>query len=390
LNALRNWQSQPRAVQVLGLLVLLTSTAGLDLAIDRDLSLFALYLIPVLYAAWFLGVRWGYASCLASAIVWAAEDWGEAVFYRHPLIPYWNLTERFVVITGIVATVNALQRAIAERYESEAALQGERKEIEIAHDVQARLLPSQAPDYPALEFGFRYQSARGVGGDYYDFIPFSSDQLGLAVGDVSGKGLYSALLMASLQGLVRTNLAVRHGQVARFVGELNGSFFELTGSSRYATLFFAVIDAADQTMHYVNAGHNPPLLFRNSAVQSAGPETPERLECGGPPVGILAGSQYGSERLRLCDGDVLVAYTDGVVEAQNPQQEEFGEERLSDIVRSSLSLGAAEICTQIAERLQTFVAERPQSDDITLVVMKVIADHSPGPHLRLSGGLTGL
>jgi sigma-B regulation protein RsbU (phosphoserine phosphatase) len=97
----------------------------------------------------------------------------------------------------------------------------------------------------------------------------------------------------------------------------------------------------------------------------------ERLEGGGPPVGIFAGSQYRAEHVLLHEGDVLVAYTDGVVEAPNPQQEEFGEERLSGIVRSSLSLGAAEICKRIAERLQGFVAESPQGDDITLVVMKV-------------------
>jgi sigma-B regulation protein RsbU (phosphoserine phosphatase) len=266
--------------------------------------------------------------------------------------------------------VSAIERALKDEYEYEAERRGAAKEFEIASEVQARLLPSQAPDYPRLDFGFFYQSAREIGGDYYDFIPFSPVQMGLAVADVSGKGLSSSLLMASLQGLVRTNLAVRQGEVARFVTEVNDSFYKLTANNRYATLFFAVVDVSKQTLHYVNAGQNSPLLFTNG-MSDHGPGAPERLECGGLPVGLLARSQYRSEHIPLHGGDVLVAYTDGVVEALNSQQEEFGEARLSDIVRSSLSLNAAEICKRIAERLQAFVAESPQWDDITLVVMKV-------------------
>jgi sigma-B regulation protein RsbU (phosphoserine phosphatase) len=371
LDALRHLQRQPRVVKVLEFLGLFALITGLDHVIDRDLSFFALYLIPTLYAAWLLGIRWGYGSCLASGIVWAIEDWADAVFYHYALIPYWNVAGRLIVLTVIVAMVSAMERALKDEYKYEAERRGAQKEFEIACEVQARLLPSQAPDYPRLDFGFFYQSAREVGGDYYDFIPFNPAQMGLAVADVSGKGLSSSLLMASLQGLVRTNLAVRQGEVARFVAELNESFYKLTANNRYATLFFAVVDVSNQTLHYVNAGQNPPLLFRNSTSPAHVLGTTESLECGGPPVGLFARSQYRSEHVPLHDGDVLVAYTDGVVDALNPQQEEFGEARLSDIVRSSLSLSAAEICKRIAERLQAFVAESPQWDDITLVVMKV-------------------
>jgi sigma-B regulation protein RsbU (phosphoserine phosphatase) len=371
LEALQHLQRQPRVIQVLEFLCLFALIAALDHVIDHDLSLFALYLIPTLYAAWFLGIRWGYVSCLASGIVWAIEDWGDAIFYHYPLIPYGNVAGRLVVLTVIVAMVHALKRAQEDEYKSEAERRGAQKEFEIATEVQVRLLPAQAPDFPCLDFGFFYQSAREVGGDYYDFIPFNPAQIGLAVADVSGKGLSSSLLMASLQGLVRTNLAVRQGEVARFVTEVNDSFYKLTANNRYATLFFAVVDVSKKTLHYVNAGQNPPLFFRNGTSPAHGLGTTERLECGGLPVGLLARSQYRSEHVALYGGDVLVAYTDGVVEALNPQQEEFGEARLSDIVRSSLSLNAAEICKRIAERLQAFVAESPQWDDITLVVMKV-------------------
>ncbi len=159
--------------------------------------------------------------------------------------------------------------------------------------------------------------------------------------------------------------------MVRFVTELNGAFYKLTASNRYATLFFALVDVSKQTLHYANAGHNPPLLFRNGASSAHELGATESLDGGGPPVGILAQSHYKSEHVLLHDGDVLVAYTDGVVEALNPQQEEFGEERLIEMVRPVLSLSAAEICQRVAEQLQAFVAESPQWDDITIVVMKV-------------------
>ncbi|SPE31945.1 putative Phosphoserine phosphatase [Acidobacteriia bacterium SbA2] len=370
MNALRHWQRQPRVVQALGLLGLFFVIAWLDL-LDQDLSLFALYLIPALYAAWFLGLRWAYVSCLASAVVWAIADLGGPAFYHRALILYWNVAGRLIVLTVIVAVVNALKRSLEVEHEYEAERRGTQRELEIAREVQKRLLPSQAPECPRMDFDFFHQSARDVGGDYYDFIPFSPEQMGVVVGDVCGKGLPSSLLMASLQGMVRTNLDARQGEVARFAIELNDSFHALTASDRYATLFFAVVDVPNQTLHYVNAGHNPPLLFRIGTSPASDQSMIESLECGGPPIGILARSQYQSEHVRLHAGDVLVAYTDGVVEALNLREEEFGEERLSDIVRSSLSLGAVNICKRIAEQLQAFVAESPQRDDITLVVMKV-------------------
>jgi hypothetical protein len=298
LKTLRHWQRQPRTVQALAFVGLFVLIASLDFVLDRDLSLFALYLIPTLYAAWFLGIRWGYVTCLASAAVWAIDDWGGAAFYHHALIPYWNIAERLIAMAAIVAMLDALKRALEDKFEHEAARRVTQKEFETAREVQARLLPSHAPDYPRLDLSFFYQSVHEVGGDYYDFIPFSPDQIGLAVGDVSGKGLFSSLLMASLQGLVRTNLAARQGEVIQFVTELNESFFRLTSSDRYATLFFAIVDVSDQTLHYVNAGHNPPLLFRNGT-SPPGLGTTQTLECGGPPVGIMARSQYRSEHVVL-------------------------------------------------------------------------------------------
>jgi serine phosphatase RsbU (regulator of sigma subunit) len=369
LSAVRRLQHQPRIVKVLGFLGLFVAVAGLDFTLDPNLSLFVLYLIPTLYAVWFLGTRWGYASCLVSAFVWVVDEWGGSLFHSYPLISYWNLAGKLVVLMVIVAIVSTLKGALEEEYEFER--RRVQREYEIGREVQKHLLPSQPPAYPRLDLGFFYQPAQVVGGDYYDFIPLGSGRMGLAVGDASGKGLGSALLMASLQGLVRTSLAVREGDLARFVNEMNYSLHELTDSERFATLFFALVDLPNQTLQYVNAGHNPPLLFRMGNPSVPGGSAPERLDGGGPPVGVFPQSQYRSDQVLLRDGDVLVAYTDGVIEAQNPQQEEFGEDRLRHIVHRSLPLTAAQICERVQEGLRVFMVENPQSDDITLVVMKV-------------------
>ena len=177
--------------------------------------------------------------------------------------------------------------------------------------------------------------------------------------------------MASLQGMVRTNLAVRQGEVARFATELNDSFHALTASEPVCDALLRCRRRFQPNAPLCQRRPKSPASIQERHVAGDDQSTTESLECGGPPIGILARSQYRSEHVPLHAGDVLVAYTDGVVEALNPQQEEFGEERLSDIVRSSLSLSAEEICKRIAERLQAFVAESPQWDDITLVVMKV-------------------
>jgi serine phosphatase RsbU (regulator of sigma subunit) len=365
-NALWRLRRLSHPVKAAGFVGLFVVIAWLDFVIDRDLSLFALYLIPTLYAAWFLGTRAGYLTCLASAVIWLIDDWEGATYYHHAFVSYWNIGARLIVLTVIVAIVNALKGALEEEHELER--RAVQREFEIASDVQARLLPARAPDCSGLDFGFFYKSAREIGGDYFDFIPFDQHRMGLAVGDVSGKGLSSALLMASLQGLVRTNLAVRQGEIAPFANEINKSLFELTAANRYATFFFALVDVSNRSLRSVNAGHNPPILFRSGP---RGECTRTKLEAGGPPIGIFAGSRYRSEEMALQHGDVLVAYTDGVTEALNPQQEEFGEERLEQIVRSSLLLSGTEIANRVAGALREFVAGGPQWDDIALVVMKV-------------------
>jgi serine phosphatase RsbU (regulator of sigma subunit) len=367
-NALGRLRKQSQTTRIVLFLALFAATAWLDFIVDHDLSLFVLYLIPTLYSAWYLGSKWAYGGCLAGGTVWFIDDLPRWHSYHHTLIPYGNLAGRVAVLIIIVTIVSALKNALEDQYEAERRVTA--RDLDIASEVQRRLLPSQPPDYAGLEFGFAYRPARELGGDYYDFIPLSSERIAIAIGDVSGKGLPSALLMASLESLVRTNLALRDGNLDRFASELNQRIYEETTTERYVTFFLAVVDTSSLTLRFLNAGHNPPVFFRKWSL-SAHRSTAEMLDSGGPPLGIFAATQYTSGQMLLQEGDVLVLYTDGVSEAVNAGQEEFGEERLRDVVRASLSLSAAEICQNVLDRLDAFTSGSLQWDDITLVVVRV-------------------
>jgi len=367
-NALKRLQKQSTATRIAVFLGLFGFTASLDLVVDHDLSLFALYLIPTLYAAWYLGTTWAYASTLAGGVVWFIDDWPGWHSYHYALVPYGNLAGRLAVLVIIVVIVSALKNALEDQYEAERRVVV--RELEIASEVQKRLLPSQPPDIAGLDVGFLYRPARQLSGDYYDFLPLSSERIAITIGDVSGKGLPGALLMASLQSLVRTDLAVRESELRSFAKKLSKRLYEETAQERYVTFFFAVLDTSSLALHYVNAGHNPPLFFRKWTL-SRRKSNAEMLDKGGPPLGLFPESEYLSGRVSLQEGDVLVVYTDGVLDAVNTEQEQFGEERLRETVRTSLSLSASEICHRIAERMDAFSAGSPQWDDVTLVVVKV-------------------
>ena len=375
-TALGRLQKESRAIRIAVFLGLFVLTAWLDLIVDHDLSLFALYLIPTLYSAWYLGSRWAYGSCLAGGAVWVIHDWPGWHSYHHVIIPFGNLAGKLAVLTVIVSIVNALKNALEDQYEADRRLVV--REFEIASEVQRRLLPSQLPDYPGLDLGFIYHPAHQLGGDYYDFIPLGPERIAIAIADISGKGLPGALLMATLQSLVRTNFAAREGRLARFAQEVSERLYEQTANERYATLFVAILDLSSLTLHYVNAGHNPPLFFRKWTLLRR-PSSTEVLDKGGPPLGMFPATQYVCGRTLLQEGDVLVLYTDGVLDALNMEQEQFGEERLRDVIRSSQFLTATEICQSVVSRLDTFTAGSPQWDDVTLVVVKVKADSADSP-----------
>jgi sigma-B regulation protein RsbU (phosphoserine phosphatase) len=280
-----------------------------------------------------------------------------------------RLLDSVAAQTGLALENGRLTAAITAEV---AAREKHRRELEIAHDVQQRLFPQEYPAIPGLDYAGACRPALGVGGDYYDFVLLSPFRLGIAIGDVSGKGIPAALLMATLRAFLRGQ-TIQHttgGQadLTAVMANLNALVFESSAPNRYATFFYGEFDAASGVLTYVNGGHNPPMLFRQS---SHGVDV-VRLDAGGPVIGLMEGCGYGQGSVTLERGDVLVAYTDGISEAMNAADEEWGEERLTEAVGPKRSLAARELIDHIMTSADAFVAGAPQHDDMTVVVVRAI------------------
>jgi sigma-B regulation protein RsbU (phosphoserine phosphatase) len=262
--------------------------------------------------------------------------------------------------TGLALEVSELAHSLA----AEAA-QRERanREMEIAREVQERLFPQEMPDLVGASVAGHCRPALGVGGDYYDLIHLEGGRLGLAIGDVSGKGISAALLMASLRASLRGVALDNPRDFAKLMHKVNVLVYEASASNRYATFFFAAWDPKTRRLECVNAGHNPPILLRNGQVI--------RLEAGGPVVGLLPFAPYTEQALTLEPGDLLLLYTDGISEAMTHDDEEWGEERMIEAARKVRNRTADEVLRAIFADADKFTAGAPQHDDMTLLILKL-------------------
>ncbi len=253
-----------------------------------------------------------------------------------------------------------------------------RRELALAAEVQRRLLPAQAPECAAIELAGFCQPARGVGGDYYDFFQLDRRQVGIAIADVAGKGIAAALQMSTVQATLRGLLSgdLAHHQVnnspaardslAQMVETLNRLIRSATGGANYVTFFYAQFDECTRRLTYVNAGHNPPILFSPGASDEY-----KELSCGGMFVGMFELGAYEQEVVPMLSGDVMIAFTDGLSEALNVNGEEFGEARIQAALAATAQLSASEISAAIVQRAQVWCAGAPQHDDLTFIVLKV-------------------
>jgi len=248
-----------------------------------------------------------------------------------------------------------------------AAREKLRREMELAHEVQERLFPQTCPAVAGLDYAGACRQARGVGGDYYDFIALSPQELGIAIGDVSGKGIPAALLMATLRAYLHGQTIHRELDLTALVGNLNTLVYESSADNRYATFFYAEWDAGARALRYVNAGHNSPMVFRTGPSGEV-----VCLVAGGPVVGLMERCGYQQGSLALEPGDVLVAYTDGISEAMNPAGEEWGEQRLIETVRENRCETARVLIDRIMAAADAFVGGAAQHDDMTLVVVRIV------------------
>jgi sigma-B regulation protein RsbU (phosphoserine phosphatase) len=256
-----------------------------------------------------------------------------------------------------------LQDQMAELKRTTAEKERLIKELEIAKGIQQSFLPEKEPDIPGFEIAASNIPAKEVGGDFYDFIPISADQWGLTIADVSGKGVPAALFMALSRTLVRAS-ATGNPKVGDAIEKANDLICADAKSGMFVTLFYAILDAKKRRLRYVNAGHNPPLLKHPAGGTAL-------LKAEGIALGIIDGVKLEEAELQLESGDIVILYTDGVTEAINSAEEQFGQQRLLAIVEENRGLSAKEILRRIQDAVTAHAGGQPQFDDITLMILKV-------------------
>jgi len=284
--------------------------------------------------------------------------------------PYSREDKRLLAAVGSqagVALENIRQaEKIAEQMEAERRTA---REMEIAKEVQRRLLPQSPPRLLTLDCAAQCVQARSVGGDYFDFLDLGNHQVGFVLADVSGKGVHAALLVANLQAQLRSQSRLATLDPVRLLREVNHALWTSTAPEHYVTLFLAVYDDVDRSLRYVNCGHNPPVLMRTDGAV-------ERLTATATVVGMFEQWESTVVRIGLAPGDVVAIFSDGVTEATR-ENEEFGEDRLLGILRAQRCSPAAEIVRTILEEVERFGAGA-QSDDLTLLVLRSLSEQEPG------------
>ncbi len=275
-----------------------------------------------------------------------------------------RLLESVSVQTGLGLELNEAAALLAEAAIEQAK---NAREMEIAREVQERLFPQHLPVIQGVSLAGACRTVFGVGGDYYDAIEMEGGRLGLAIGDVSGKGISAALLMASLRACLRTMTCTAANCLPELMGNLNRLIYEASAVNRYATFFFGIYDPAAGRLQYVNAGHNPPVLLHR---RDDGSFESARLEVGGPVVGLLKECCYQEGSLELHPGDLLLTFTDGISEAMSDVDEEWGEEAMIRVAEQAADGSAEDIVKAIFDAADQFTGKAPQHDDMTVLVAK--------------------
>jgi phosphoserine phosphatase RsbU/P len=242
-----------------------------------------------------------------------------------------------------------------------------RLDLRMAREVQKAFIPQTPPSIPGLECETFYKPARGVSGDYFDFFRVSSGQWGIAIGDVSGKGMGAALVMANLQASVRAQAQQSHSDPAITLNRVNRLLHESSPVHFYASLFYAEYDPPSRTLAYVNAGQNPPIVIRCRCGRSK----VFRLESNGTPVGLFENSSYRSVKFQLEAGDILVACTDGIIDMEDQDGELWGQPRLENLFSACARRTPRQVVQNIVREVSAFGIGSASKDDMTLVVLQL-------------------
>src|ERR1700731_242021 len=334
-----------------------------------SISLVYLYILPLGVGAIFL--RRGISYSLIAVCILFHD------YYSPRIInPGLRIFDNLSAMLCFAFVVYLIQRYIEQREALAKTVQQQRddllQDVELAAQVQRLFLPVGKPSIAGLEIAGMMQPARGVSGDYYDYLPIDAHTIQMVTADVSGKGVPAALLMSATAAAMQ--LEANHDRnMLEIVGRLNTGIHSVSDGERYVTLLLAEIDARARTLHYVNCGHNPALLYR------AKTDTLTRMNSTCLPIGISPEEICELTSADLIAGDVLVFYTDGVTEAENQLGEEFGMERLSAVVRRGSSLSAEGLMGDIFNSAAEFCNEAGFNDDVTILVVKCDFDGSAAP-----------
>ncbi len=296
---------------------------------------------------------------LVGGVLFAAT----AIYFARDLLPgqvvfTWLLT--FGGATAVAALMVALYRVRLELRASQHALARNEAELNFALEVQKALFPREFPKCQGLEFTAVCIPARGISGDYYDVLELPGERLVFAIADVSGKGISAAILMANFQALLRT-LAANYESPLEVVRRLNRQLYHVTEPARFATFFYGEWHPATWTLRYINAGHTLPLL--------TGSRQGFPFECGGFPLGLFPDAEFEMGSLQLRPGDLMVLYSDGVTEVGSQNGEEFGEERLAQVIERHQNKPLSELQAEIMQSVQGW-SKAPPEDDMTLVLVR--------------------
>jgi len=237
-------------------------------------------------------------------------------------------------------------------------------ELALARQIQSRLLPPGPPKIPGFEIAGHYDPARQVGGDYFDHLDLGNGRVLLVIADVSGKGVPAALLMSGFRASLMSQSAdLAAGDPVALCGHLNDFLVRSVEMGKFVTGFLAFADSRENVLHFVNAGHNPPVLLRHDGSTVS-------LEAGGLMFGVLPGAPYESASVPFTPGDLLVLYTDGVVEGASPAQELWGDDRLIETVRRCAARPSLDVVNTIANEVRAFEGDAGPADDVTLLAAR--------------------
>ena len=265
-------------------------------------------------------------------------------------------------LLSIIASQSAHIIENARLYEEEQALIRMKEEMRLAKEIQLNLLPKSVPQISGYQITGTSIPAKEVGGDYFDFIMLEKNKVAFALGDISGKGIPAAMLMANLQATLRAQVNA-DSSCNECIARANNLLYKSTDSMKFATLFYGMLDYEENKLIYCNAGHDNPFYISNAKIV-------KRLNKGGMILGFLPDAEYEIDQVEFCPGDLLVIYSDGITESMNAMQEEWGENKLMNLIIENLEQPANTILQSIFDSAKIHAGIMEQSDDMTLVIIK--------------------